>query len=162
MLLSFSMYSELHSSKRSKNASNSASRVKAPDVFRPTFLPAKIWLSLAQRVEIESTIIERNRWTFQSYKIPSLIERNPSAKLRKLDNKPVETDEERRGNRLHSVAWTCELSSGNQQSVIWLVGLTNSSNMIGWFHKRSELRNVFVQFVYKNQENVFFICTLHY
>ena len=56
IFLSLSIHAELHSSKRRRNASKSASRVKVPHDFRPTFFPAKIWLSFAQRVEIESAI----------------------------------------------------------------------------------------------------------
>ena len=152
MLLSFSMDSELHSSKRRRNASKSASRVKVLEVFRPTFLPAKIWLSLAQRVEIESTIIERNQWAHQNYKIPSWIERNPPTNLRK-DNQPVETDERNWRNRLHALTWTDEPTSGNQQSVLWLVRLTKRSNLIGWFSKRSELRKIFVNILFTKIKN---------
>ena len=148
MLLSFNINSELHSSKRRRNASNSASRVKQPPfVFRPTFFPAKIWLSLAQRVEIESDIFKINQPAHQILKGTSWFEANPPINLAEFR---LQTSWSGQANRLHAVVWACEVASGNPLSFLWLVESAKPNNLIGLLRERSELRNVSWKiFVYK-------------
>lgn len=119
MFLSLSINSELHSSKSTRNASSKASRVKpAPfgELLRPTLLPAKTWLSLAQRVEMESFIFCKKYWKHQKSNFRSEIDLNSC----KINTLPLPNWNLRQP--FACLTRASELTADSPQSKLWLVG----------------------------------------
>ena len=130
------MNSELHSSNKRRNASSIASRVKqALDVLRATFLPAKIWLSFALRVEIESVILRRKQI---AHLTSNCGEKWPTnrRKTRRTEIRPTAM------RKPFAYRHRCagELSAAISITTLWLVNSLRLDDPIGHISKKSELR----------------------